>query len=546
MAVLRKRGGIIPAEKVQKAIENGDDIDFDEKVTISGNLDIKTWNLPEITSQCLGAQRKLISSSIKIKNSKIKGKVNFSGSWFLNPLKFINTDFLGYVDFSKSKIGYIIFSGSAFFSEHTARFNNISFINNANFSGVSFKAVDFEGSKFYSVAKFDGSNFEQSQFDHCEFYGETSFTHAQFDGITFFSHAKFQKPIDSPCYIHSSDFCHAVFAKGVHFDDAEFGNSVCFTWAKFISESPRFEAAYFVGAEFKEGATFWETVFDGIAHFGSTIFFHYADFKNTNFKDSADFGGACFYGHAIFTGVRFYEKAYFYETSFWKNFILIGTRAYEVRLRDIHVLGCSCISLTYPELSDEIEKLRLEPACMWDERCLWTKALLWSRSCISLDDSGITHLFVRWDTIKDHIAYNPSVYLFLVKSFKDSGQFSEADSCYYQYRDLSQKKKSWSVSKIKDLLADFYYGYEVKPFRALRVWALAIGIAAILFFIGNGTYDFNSLYISLYNSTLIFTSNAKSIKWEHWYLNILGLLEGLIGWLLMALFLVTLGRNRPR
>jgi hypothetical protein len=43
-----------------------------------------------------------------------------------------------------------------------------------------------------------------------------------------------------------------------------------------------------------------------------------------------------------------------------------------------------------------------------------------------------------------------------VKSFKDSGQFSEADSCYYQYRDLSQKKKSWSISKIKDLFLNEY------------------------------------------------------------------------------------------
>jgi len=546
MAVLRKRGGIIPAEKVQKAIENGDDIDFDEKVTISGNLDIKTWNLPEITSQCLGGRRKLVSSSIKIRNSKFKGYIDFSGSWFLKPLEFINTDFASHVDFSKSKLENICFGGSVFLSEHTTRFTNTLFLKNAIFSGVSFRAVDFERAKFYATARFDGSNFDYSKFDNCEFYGRTSFTHAQFDGIAFFSNTKFINLSNSSGYVFSTDFANTVFAKGVHFDDAEFGKSVCFTWAKFISESPRFEAAYFVGAEFKEGATFWETVFDGIAHFGSTIFFHYADFKNTNFKDSADFGGACFYGHAIFTGVRFYEKAYFYETSFWKNFILIGTRAYEVRLRDIHVLGCSCISLSYPELSDEIEKLRLEPACMWDERCLWTKALLWSRSCIALDDSGITHLSVRWDKIKDHIAYNPSVYLFLVKSFKDSGQFSEADSCYYQYRDLSQKKKSWSVSKIKDLLADFYYGYEVNPFKALRVWALAIGFVAILFFIGNGTYDFNSLYFSLYNSTLIFTSNAKSIKWEHWYLNILSLIEGLIGWLLMALFLVTLGRNRPR
>lgn len=350
---------------------------------------------------------------------------------------------------------------------------------------------------------------------------------------------------DSSGNVFSTDFSNAVFAKGVHFDNAEFRN-ICFTWAKFISDSPRFEAAYFVGARFKEGATFWDTVFDGIAHFGSTVFFYDADFKNAKFKDDVDFGSARFYGHAKFMRVRFYENAYFHKTSFWKNLILTGARAYEIRLRDIYIRGGSCISLTYSEISDEIEKHRMEPACTWDEACLWPKALLWSRSCIVLDDSGITHLFVRWNTIKNHIAYNPSVYLALVKCFKDSGQYSEADSCYYQFRDISQRKKRWGLPKIINRLEDFYYGYEIYPFKALRAWALAIVIAAVVFFIGNGNYDSNSIYYSLYNSTLIFTSNAKSIKWEQGYLNLFSLLEGLLGWLLMALFLVTLGRNRPR
>jgi hypothetical protein len=68
MAVLRKRGGIILASKVQSAIEKGDDIDFDDKVTIIGNLDLSTWNLPEITSQCLGGRAKLVQLGLNKPN----------------------------------------------------------------------------------------------------------------------------------------------------------------------------------------------------------------------------------------------------------------------------------------------------------------------------------------------------------------------------------------------------------------------------------------------------------------------------------------------
>jgi hypothetical protein len=206
-----------------------------------------------------------------------------------------------------------------------------------------------------------------------------------------------------------------------------------------------------------------------------------ADFKLAKFKDDVDFGSAIFHGHAKFLGVRFYESAYFYNTFFWKNLILTRARAYEIRLRNAHFCGGKCLLLAPQEIVDDIHRLEMEAACPWDEKCSWVKALLWSRSCILLDDSGISHLYVQWENIKNHIAYNPSVYLELVKFFKDSGQNSDADSCFYQYRDIGQQRKRWSLSKLADLFEDRHYGYGVYPFKAFSVWILVIIIAGIVF-----------------------------------------------------------------
>jgi uncharacterized protein YjbI with pentapeptide repeats len=173
MPVLRKRGGIILAETVLKSIENGEDIDLDDSVTISGSLDLNLCNLPEITSQCLRGSAKIISSSISINNSKIKGYVDFSNSWFQKPLILRSNDFMSHVDFSNSKFFEDnALTGSVFSSEHATRFTNTTFFKKVYINGVSFKVVDFKMAKFYAIAEFNGSNFNYSYFDNVNFMEE--------------------------------------------------------------------------------------------------------------------------------------------------------------------------------------------------------------------------------------------------------------------------------------------------------------------------------------------------------------------------------------
>jgi len=555
MAKLRQSGGSISSKAILDAIERGDDIFLDENVAIDGDLDVGQLNLPKINVNRVGCPKSynaknsvmIITSSIIIRNCRISGYINFSNSLFSKSINFMKTQFEKWVSFAGSKFAEDVnFAGAVFLNEEPTNFLCTTFGKNVYFDGASIKDFVVNNSTFYAIASFWGTNFRVSNFIECEFYGETRFIGANFNGYSTFDSAKFMDLTGFRTAASSIDFSSAIFAKGGHFGDAKFKKSVVFTWAQFISHNQFIEAAYFVGTEFQNRATFWEVLFDGVAHFGMCIFFDDVDFKLAKFLDDVDFGGSRFYGHAKFQRAKFNERAYFKDASFWKNLVLTSTRGYEMRLREANFNGGPCNSFSYAQISEKIRELESVPACPWDETCLWTKAHLWSKSCIMLDDSAIHHLFVRWNNIKDHIAYDAASYLALTKNFRDLGEFSDADLCYYQFRKIEKNKKDINKSKIINMLEDFYYGYGVYPLKAIPASFAIICIFALLYLLCNRTFDLQSVGNNLYNSTMIFTANSKGFNWNSSYLYALSLFEGLLGWLLMALFLITLGRNRPR
>jgi hypothetical protein len=554
MVILRKSGGRISSRVILDAIEKGNDI-FLENVSVDGNLDLSQLSLPELIVNNIRCQKKynlkssarIITSSIRIVNCRIIGSVNFSSSLFLKSINFKKTQFEKSVSFAGSKFAEDVnFAGAVFLGEEPTNFLCTIFDRNIYFDGALIKDFIANNSTFYAIASFWGTKFEVSNFIECEFYGETRFMGAIFGGYSTFDSAKFIDLTNFRTGASSIDFSNAKFAKGAHFGDAQFRKSVVFIWAQFISHNQFINAAYFVGAKFHSRATFEEVLFDGVAHFGYATFFDDVDFKLAKFRDDVDFGDSRFYGHAKFQRVRFNESAYFMNASFWRNLVLTGARGYEMRLKNATFHGGSCISHSYAQISEKIRELESVLACPWDEKCSWKKAHLWSKSCIMLDDSAIFHLYVKWDNIKNHIAYDSASYLALTKNFRDLGEFLEADLCYYQFRELERKKKNINMSKIINMFENFYYGYGVYPFRAIPASFIIICIFTALYCLGNQTCNLQTIGANLYNSTVIFTANSKSIEWDYWYLNTLSLVEGLLGWLLMALFLVTLGRNRPR
>jgi hypothetical protein len=169
---------------------------------------------------------------------------------------------------------------------------------------------------------------------------------------------------------------------------------------------------------------------------------------------------------------------------------------------------------------------------------------------------------VEWSTLKDALSADGLTYIKLIKNFREIEQFEDADAAYYQYRRLSQVNKKWSYSKLGDLLAWVSCGYGVKPWNAA-----ALAVVIILIFIpiyglrggirrskendekdekdeedvSSGRKTWNAFVDAFYFSMVTFTTIGYGDLYPaDRYRKVAVTIEGLLGWLILALFIVTL------
>jgi hypothetical protein len=156
---------------------------------------------------------------------------------------------------------------------------------------------------------------------------------------------------------------------------------------------------------------------------------------------------------------------------------------------------------------------------------------------------------VNWSTLKDAIDFDGATYIKLIKNFREIEQFEDADAAYYRYRQLSQADKKMSFSKLMDVVAGASCGYGVKPEYTLIWGFILIIVFALVYKLGNGINRLKlkengdnqvSFWDAFYFSLVTFTT----VGYGDWYpkdrYRKFVMIEGVLGWLLLALFIVTL------
>jgi uncharacterized protein YjbI with pentapeptide repeats len=393
--------------------------------------------------------------------------------------------------------------------------------------GIPIRIVDSEirGSvDFSDVFLSDSTEFTGTIFDEdVEFEGAIFARPAQFRGAQFDGNARFL----SDNFLEGADFGESQFQEIADFNGAQFCNYAYFRDAQFKS------IAQFSGAQFGEDAYFSKTQFDKDGYFGGARFCKDAYFKEAQFN-FVDFGKSTFFGYAGFAEAKFYDDAYFWDVKFG---------------------GVSDFSNT-----EFREDAYFENA--------------WFDSSFDLSKSKFDRLYVFWDSVEGALVYDGSTYLSLVRNFKNQERFDDADRCYYQYRRICQSNKDFGRSKIEDVLAWLSCGYGVRPGYTLAWSFIFIVSFGTIICAGKGLeidsdyyaqprrnssepVDKNhskttdnikkgaseaSLLDSIYFSALIFFHTHQPSSWEpskRWSLWLV-LLEDIVGWLLLALFLVAL------
>jgi hypothetical protein len=171
-----------------------------------------------------------------------------------------------------------------------------------------------------------------------------------------------------------------------------------------------------------------------------------------------------------------------------------------------------------------------------------------NESSISLKGTDYERLYVHWDSIKDALVYNGEVYLTLVKNFRNIEYFEDADDCYYQYRRERQSMRSWlERAKYVDILAWITCGYGVRPGYTLGLGLFVVLASAVYYRKTDairrlkGDEDERAkFWDAFYFSMMTFTT----VGYGDWYPldrhRKVVMIEGIVGWLTLSLFLVTL------
>lgn len=423
-------------------------------------------------------------NSIKISNSIIDGNVSFIGSTFNKKVDLKGNSFLKNVTFFGSK-----FVGEVDFTDSSfhgdANFSQSVFLEGATFDNVIFdKNADFSSSEFYKFGSFYNSTFEE----------DAAFDFSQFNGV--------YANLESAKFLKNASFVASTFKTYLSCCDSLFGKK-----------------ADFHASEFSLGSNLINTTFLGLSRFDRCQFSRDSLFRDICFNDTVDFTSARFEGPLFFSGTMFCEDAVFNSVQFIGPTDFTDAQFYKA------------LSMNSTKISTMV----------------FDNSTFNESSQLFLAKADVNRLMVKWDRIKDILVYDSSAYLSLVKNYRDLG-LGEGDDCYYQYRVLSQDSKSWSWSKILDILAGISCGYGVRPSHPVICSFILILLCMTILYLGNGlrhpsdkdkkTSIYDSLYYCL---AIFFTIPLPDLKPAGHYRYVPVFLRA-ISWTLFALLIGTLSK----
>lgn len=511
----------------------------------------------------------------------------FKDAWFGKESTFIGAQFGGIANFGSAHFSDDASFVSAKFSDLCTNFSFVHFERDTDFTGAQFSGTaNFRNAAFGGTASFWQSSFgADATFERAIFSGYVSFLNARFGGNADFRQSDFEGDLNFELseFSGNSIFFGSIFQGKANFFSSTFNGDTNFEGVKMEDAGfaqARFGQAVFCDACFRGDAKFERSLFAESANFSRSLFGGTASFSSAAFSGTASFIDVEFCGLSQFSAVRFrgdavFDQAKFDDDASFNSTYFEGKALFKAALfsEDARFMGSRFMDAADLSGSEFRKNLILESARIYTMRLL--NAIFTAGSHVYLHRSDFSELEVQWASIKNRLIYDGAVYLSLIKNFKNMEWFEDADDCYYQYRRKSQAEKkliTWqrgmpeiNWSKLLDALAWISCGYGVRPKYTIFLSILLIFFFAGLFWTGDSIMvehinstaagehlaqddQIHSLSFAdhLYFSAMIFTAKTL-VKWyPAGVYRYLATAETILGWLLMALFLVTLGRTMIR
>ena len=473
----------INASDILDKIKNGEDI-YLQNVHIVGDFNLSKVELETLPSEWSIQEIQIYNLDDELK--LVETEIKIIDSVFENDVILSNAQFKNAIDFQNTSfLGKTDFRGTSFIQRvnfHKALFVNFS--NDVNFRDASFNdTVDFSYSKVSGYADFSEASFGSSAY----FHGST------FDDIANFMYASFN---------NYTDFSYSTFNDEANFFGTTFGNYANFSSIDFNG------CTDFSGVDFNGYADFFDASFNGDADFFDASFNGDADFFGVDFNGDVNFFDASFNGDADFSGVDFNGDADFSSVDFNGD-------------ADFRYVKFGYVDFSWTGFNKNVDFYNID----------------------------FQKMVVAWNSLEDGLTCDGLVYIKLIKNFRDRESFDDAERAYYQYRKQSRKNENWP-SWVLSIIMDLTCGYGVKPFNAVFFGGLTILGFTFIYWRKNGISRLKendrdkdqsvTFWDALYFSSVTFTT----VGYGDWYpkdrYRKFVMIEGLLGWLILALFLVTL------
>ncbi|HPC89735.1 MAG TPA: pentapeptide repeat-containing protein [Methanothrix sp.] len=600
----RRHLPVIDAREVLSRIENGSPVIYDH-VAIAGDLDLRKIDLPRIHFERPAGEEQTASTvacSIQIRNCELLGNVNLDHALFREGL-----DLCGSVFFQEARFKGVSFSGGAKFEScrfhRYATFKDAYFSGCARFQGAAFSAIaNFGGAVFSCPAHFGQCSFSElcTNFGEAKMLEDADFTDARFSGTANFRLASFCRSASfwKTAFLGEAIFQGGRFSGYASFQSAEIAGEADFRGALFDDElnfefARLFGSSIFLGACLKGEVNFFraemgevnftDAVFlgdmrlvqgrAGRALFAGCQFQKDSSFAQSIFQDDASFQRAIFQGDAFFSGSRFLGSAGFRQAVFSRAAVFSAAFfSGEADCRGARFCSEADFASSEFQSAARFDSARFQGSLDLSRAKINILRLLDGSVSgkIDLHNTEFLRLEARWPALAGHLACDGAAYLSLVKNFRNLEWFEDADDCYYHYRRAGQSAKGFLVrgdgrtginwSKLSDALAWISCGYGVRPGHTVFLSGILIILFALFYWIGGGIVvePLNGSGASigsqgglgfldhLYFSTMVFTAKTL-VKWYPVGIyRYIATIESVLGWLLLALFLVSLGRTMIR
>lgn len=322
----------------------------------------------------------------------------------------------------------------------------------------------------------NGVNFSNVHFKNFISFKGTTFSDVNFKGASFSNPADF----DMANFGDRANFMFVNFIHSASFDETNFDGDADFYMANFgnYANLSVSSTADLTSGDIQRSADFRAANFDSFGFFSGANFGDYAKFYNANFHGHADFVSANFGDCVGFSGATFGDYAIFGDANFTDTVEFDG-----------------------PETSENI--------------------------------------FTDWKT-----------YGIFREYYKSEARYEDADTIYYNYRLFSQEGKSLlSFSKWMDILSWITCGYGLRPSRTLLIGGIIVGFFSTIYWKGSGIYRSSDAaekksIVSGLDALLFSVREFTTLGSADWYprdkFRILVTLEGLLGWIMLGIFMATL------